>query len=59
VEEGSASTLVCALDPGVVGGAYYADCAVSGYVHEMGMDEEAGKKLWDISEKMLAKTDKY
>lgn len=54
MEEGAACTLVCALDPGVVGGAYYADCAVSGNVHELGMDKEAGKRLWDISEKMLS-----
>lgn len=56
IPEGAATTLVVALDPQVKPGGYYADCVETGgkKLHAKATDEELAKRLWDVSEKLVA-----
>ncbi|KAG2195061.1 hypothetical protein INT47_003927 [Mucor saturninus] len=53
---GASTSVLCAVAPGVVKGAFYSHNKInSDAVHELADDEEAAKKLWDLSEKLLSK----
>lgn len=54
IPEGASTTVFTALSPDVAAGGYYEDCNVSHHVHPKAFDEVCSKKLWDISEKMVA-----
>lgn len=53
--EGVSTSLVCALDPGVVAGGYYFDCNLSTGkgMHVKANDSELASKLWDFSEELI------
>lgn len=53
IPQGSATTILTALDPAVVPGEHYADCAVSDLVHPRGYDEKLSTRLWEISEDLI------
>ena len=55
IPEGVSTTLVAALDPKIIHGAYYYDCAFNDgkKVHARYADAEVGAKLWDVSEKLI------
>ena len=50
IPQGAATTVFCALHPSVQAGAYYADCALNDVIHRQANDEEAGCRLWELSE---------
>jgi hypothetical protein len=50
--QGSATSVLCALDPRVVPGEHYADCAVSDLVHPKGADLDLARSLWEVSERV-------
>lgn len=53
-EEGAQTTIYCAVDESIKdeSGMYYSDCqAIT--PHPKAIDEEAAKKLWDITWKLL------
>ncbi|KAJ3229665.1 hypothetical protein HDU78_008902 [Chytriomyces hyalinus] len=58
IPEGAATSVLAALDPAVVGGGYYYDCKLSQGegLHPKATDAELAKKLWEESEKLVAKT---
>lgn len=55
IPQGAATTVFCALAPGVVGGAYYSDCAPApaGLTHPRVGDAALAARLWDESEATL------
>ncbi len=56
LSQGIANTLNCTLNPEIVPGAYYADCAVEKvYVNEHAGDEAMQKQLWEVTEEILNK----
>jgi len=54
IPEGAATTVYCALSPDIAAGSYYEDCHLSSHIHPKALDEPSAKRLWDISEKMVA-----
>ena len=51
---GAATTLLCALDPEISPGTYYADCCIkSGSLHPKMKDEKLMKQLWTVSEELV------
>ena len=54
IPQGAATTIFAALHPSILPGLYYADCDVCHVFHPQAEDEESWKKLWDISEQMIA-----
>ena len=55
IEQGSATSIVCALDPDVIPGEYYADSKLeTRLVHPKASDTELAKKLWDFIEELIA-----
>jgi NAD(P)-dependent dehydrogenase (short-subunit alcohol dehydrogenase family) len=61
IEQGAATSMVCALtaDPDADGGEYFDNCKVvteacAKVVSEAGGDEDAGSRLWEITEKLLS-----
>ena len=53
--QGTATTLVAALDPDATPGAYYVDCRVeTRYIHPKASDEALAARLWDFSEEVLS-----
>ena len=53
IPQGSATTIVCALDPKIEGGRYYEDCQVSNRVHEKAFDNELAARLATVTEQIL------
>lgn len=50
IEQGSATTLFCALSPDVIPGEYYVDCQVEKkYIHKRIKDLDLMRRLWDVS----------
>jgi len=54
IPEGAATTVYCSLCPDIAPGSYYEDCHLSHHIHAKALDEPTAKRLWDISEKMVA-----
>jgi len=54
IPEGAATTVLTALSPNVVPGAYYADCQPSEHYHKQAKDAANAVKLWKISEDFVA-----
>lgn len=56
IPEGSATTLVAALDPKVEAGGYYYDCKASKgeAMHPLVSDAAMADRLWEMSEKMIS-----
>jgi hypothetical protein len=52
--QASATTVYCALHPHIESGEYYANCAVSPFVHPQAMNESMWKQIWDFSERQIA-----
>ncbi|KAJ3085567.1 hypothetical protein HK102_014043 [Quaeritorhiza haematococci] len=55
-KEGSATSIVAALDPQIESGGYYFDCNLSKgeRMHPLATDAELAKKLWEETEKLIA-----
>jgi NAD(P)-dependent dehydrogenase (short-subunit alcohol dehydrogenase family) len=54
IPQGSATTVLCALDPNIKPGGFYADCAFEGSVkHPKIYNDEVAIKLWDVSERLI------
>ena len=55
IEQGSSTTVYCALSPDVVKGEYYADCGVErdGYRHGQVSNQATAKRLWEESVKLV------
>lgn len=52
---GAATNVYCAVAPDIKKGEYYVDCAPNTFLlNEQANNQEAAKKLWDISEQLLA-----
>lgn len=52
---GASTQVYCAVSPDVVKGEFYSDNAVNTFLlHETANKAEHAKKLWDVSEKLLA-----
>ena len=49
---GAQTTLYCCLNDSIINGGYYSDCRQK-MPSRAALDDRAGKKLWDISEKMV------
>ncbi len=54
IPAGAATTVFAALSPDVVPGDYYADCNLSTVVHKQALDADVAKKLWEVSEQLVA-----
>lgn len=55
VEAGASTTVQCAIADDVVKGKFYSDNMINtDLLHEEAENEELAKKLWDISERLLA-----
>jgi WW domain-containing oxidoreductase len=55
VAVGSSTNVFCAVSPDVVKGGFYSDNAINTILlNEQADNEEMAKKLWEVSEKMLA-----
>jgi retinol dehydrogenase-12 len=54
IPQGTATTMVAALDPEVKAGGYYADCQETNgkKLHPKASDKDLAKKLWEVSERM-------
>ena len=51
---GSATTLICLLDPETVSGEFYANCNIKrNELHPKMNDEELARKLWEVSESLV------
>ncbi|KAI9326267.1 hypothetical protein DFJ73DRAFT_866622 [Zopfochytrium polystomum] len=55
VPQGAATTVVCALDPGLKAGGYYKDCRPSNETHVLAFDDTQAARLWAVSEEMVDK----
>jgi NAD(P)-dependent dehydrogenase (short-subunit alcohol dehydrogenase family) len=53
VEEGAATQVYAATGDDIPGGAYLADGAVAPYVAEHASDDDAARRLWDLSEELV------
>jgi NAD(P)-dependent dehydrogenase (short-subunit alcohol dehydrogenase family) len=53
LKQGTATTIVCALDPNVQPDRYYEDCNVSDRVHHAAFDKDIMAKLWTVSASMV------
>ncbi|KAL1603803.1 hypothetical protein SLS60_005394 [Paraconiothyrium brasiliense] len=56
VEEGAATSVVAAVDPGLKGeaeGIFLEDCQVSAKVPNYAVDEEQADRLWEVSEGLV------
>lgn len=51
--QGAATEVYLATSPDIKGGEYYADCNISPST-AASHDDELGRRLWALSEKMLA-----
>ncbi len=52
---GSATTLLCGLDPSVQSAVYYADCQIeSAMTHPRVHDPELMNRLWTVSEELVS-----
>ena len=56
IPTGAATTVLAALDPEILHGAYYCDCQVSTALHPLAQDAELAGKLWELSENLVAAT---
>ena len=54
IPEGTATSMVCALDPKIEFGMYYADCQLSQQHHELAFDKDLAEKLTEVTEKVIA-----
>eukprot|EP01034_Spumella_vulgaris_P031615 gene31615-39055_t len=55
IPQGASTTVYCALSPDILPGEYYADCQVEReIIHEQCADPAACRKLWEVSEQMVA-----
>lgn len=54
IPEGASTTVYASLSPDIAPGAYYEDCNLSHHTHPKAFDEGCGKKLWEVSEKLVA-----
>jgi len=55
IPQGTATTIVCALDPHTEFGKYYEDCQVSSRVHALAFDENLAENLTLISHELIGK----
>jgi len=53
LQQGAATTIVCALAPNVQPDRYYEDCNVSDRVHHAAFDKDIAAKLWTVSASMV------
>jgi hypothetical protein len=53
LQQGAATTIVCALAPNVQPDRYYEDCNVSDRVHHAAFDKDIAAKLWTVSVSMV------
>jgi NAD(P)-dependent dehydrogenase (short-subunit alcohol dehydrogenase family) len=53
IDQGAATAVVAALDPGLKGGQYLDDCQVSDKVPAWSTDAQAAEKLWKLSEDIV------
>jgi len=54
ISEGASTTVVAALSPSIIAGEHYQDCQVSRYLHPIAHDAQYAKRLWVVSEELLA-----
>ena len=54
IPEGTATSMVCALDPKIEFGKYYSDCQLCDQHHELAFNKELAEKLTDVTEKVIA-----
>lgn len=52
-KQGTATTILCALDPNVQSDRYYEDCNVSDRVHPVAFDKDIAARLWNVSASMV------
>ncbi len=57
IPQGAATTLYCSVHPDVLekAGEYFSDCGLAKDVTSDAKNEEYAAKLWDLSEKLVAK----
>jgi hypothetical protein len=53
LSQGAATEVYLATSSNIKGGEYYADCNISPST-AASHDDELGRRLWELSEKMLA-----
>lgn len=57
---GVQTTLFCALEPSLKSGKYYSNCKEDNCLFKESLDDDAAKRLWEISCQMVGiKSDKY
>ena len=53
IPQGSATTILCALDPKIEFGKYYSDCQLSDEVHDRAFDEDLAAELTRVTDKLI------
>ncbi|ORY25376.1 NAD(P)-binding protein [Rhizoclosmatium globosum] len=56
IPEGASTTVLCAVGSDIAGGGFYYDCKISEgeKLHPLAGDADLAKRLWDVSEKLVA-----
>jgi len=54
IPQGTATSIVCSLDPKIELGKYYSDCQVSDWLHPLAYDEATAERLDTVTAELIA-----